>query len=116
MIGGGLVGCETALYLAQAGEHVTLVTRRIASGIGAGTPGSKPLYLLQGLSETGVKIIEKADLAAVQAEGAQLLLADQQFTIPADMVVNARGAEAQNELYEELRAALPADVPIDPDR
>ena len=75
-------------------------------------PGPNRYYLLQGLSETGVKIIEKADLAAVQAEGAQLLLADQQFTIPADMVVNARGAEAQNELYEELRAALPADVPV----
>ncbi|HHT01767.1 MAG TPA: FAD-dependent oxidoreductase [Firmicutes bacterium] len=112
VIGGGLVGCETALYLAQAGEHVTLVTRRMQAELVPELPGPNRYYLLQGLSETGVKIIEKADLAAVQAEGAQLLLADQQFTIPADMVVNARGAEAQNELYEELRAALPADVPV----
>jgi 2,4-dienoyl-CoA reductase-like NADH-dependent reductase (Old Yellow Enzyme family)/thioredoxin reductase len=55
VIGGGMVGCETAEFLAEQGKKVTITSRReeIATDVGI---VRKP-YLMQRLSNYGVEII-----------------------------------------------------------
>lgn len=66
VIGGGLVGCETAEYLAEKGHEVTIVEMlpRIASDVG-------PLVgalLLDRLAKYGVKVITGAKVSSLEQD------------------------------------------------
>ena len=105
VIGGGLVGCETAEFLAQQGKTVTIVEMlaEIANGVGHSfkTPLLKRLEAkVTILTGTQCKEIGK-NTVVVNGRFAQ----DQ--TIPADTVVLAVGAKPNNGLLISAQAIVP---------
>jgi len=102
LVGGGMLGLETAAYLAAQGNAVAVLKRYETIG-----RSIEPLYrdhLLRDLKEHGVEIITRVEVKAIQAEG--VLVRDQtgeERVVPADRVVLARGAKPADKLVQELR-------------
>lgn len=101
VVGGGLVGCEAALYLADKGKSVTLVEMlpEIAADVIYMTRPSllaeleaKRINCLTGLKlkeVTGTGIVAEDSSAATRR-------------LPADTVIMATGLKPENKLYQEL--------------
>jgi len=106
VVGGGLVGCETADYLAQQGKEVTIIEmlRHTARDIG---PAAR-YFLRRRLAEKGIKILTSTTVEEIvdggikvnSGEGSQLLG-------PVDTVVLATGAESVNELGPKVKNIVP---------
>ena len=102
LVGGGLLGLETAEYLAAQGNAVTVLKRYETIG-----RSIEPLYrdyLLRELKKHGVKIMTRVEVEAIQADG--VLVRDEageECVVPADQVVLARGATPSNELAHALQ-------------
>jgi 2-enoate reductase len=104
MIGGGLVGCETALWLAQQGKDVTVVEMLDAIlECGKPVPFMNKDMLMNLMAQAHVKVITSSSLLEVTDEGAVIIGKDfRKQTIPADTVVVAAGYTAQNQLFKEI--------------
>ena len=98
--GGGLVGCETALFLAQEGKKVTIVeTLPVAYDIN----WISRMALLPMLFESEV-IIENMTIKEFTVEGLIAIdLEGKEHTLKADTIVLALGAEPMNKLAEALK-------------
>lgn len=107
VIGGGLVGCEEALQLAQKGYHVTIVEmqeelapdcgRMHRLGLLHEVEQSERIDIRTGLRCTA--ITEQA-VTAVDADGSE-------FSFPSDWVVMAAGMRPNSDTAAELRALVP---------
>ncbi len=104
VIGGGLIGCETALWLAQNGKKVTIVEMLpdlLLSN--PPIPHMNRLMLLDLLPFNGVKIETNTRLEEVTGEGAVVSSESSgKRLIKADTVVLASGLVSDNTLYKEL--------------
>lgn len=108
VIGGGLVGCEVALHLAEQGSSVTVVTRRedfMGEGgdSGIGVEASNRAALLEMFEQRKVAVRTGHHVVCVDDDGA--LFADaagRQLRLPADRVVISSGFRAQPWFAEEL--------------
>jgi 2-enoate reductase len=108
MVGGGLVGCETALWLAQNGKDVTIVEalNNILSA-GQPVPHMNKIMLIDLLKKYNVKIITSNALLEVTNEGAVLI--DNKFKkqdIKADTVVIAVGFTSNRKLYDKIHGKI----------
>jgi len=106
VIGGALVGCETAEILAARGRQVT-VTRR---GLEMGTGLSEPLRLglLGRLARMGVVLRPGVKYERLTDAGLTVILDDgKRETIPADTVVLAAGSTPRAELLSVLEGRVP---------
>ena len=140
IIGGGAVGCEIGLYLAQMGtidsetvrfllvnEAETtdtikeLATRGVKDitilemdkTVGRGIGVSTRWVILQELARMGVKIRTGTAAQAIEKEGVIVTRPDGQTEkIPADSVVVAIGAEAENQLYQALKSEFLTVYPV----
>jgi len=109
IIGGGLVGCETALWLAKQGKNVTVIARHEAM---------RDMYWINSkdvkekLDETGrAKILTFTNVVEVNDEG--VVIKDEQGnqnTLPADTVMLAVRLEPNRKLLEEVEGKIPAEV------
>ncbi|MFA5079224.1 MAG: NAD(P)/FAD-dependent oxidoreductase [Dehalococcoidia bacterium] len=106
VIGGGLVGCETADYLAGKDMSVTIVEmlKHTARDIG---PAAR-FFLRRRLQEKQVLILTQStvksideDYAIVDTPGGQQRLG------PFDTIVMATGAVPVNSLYEQVKSIVP---------
>ncbi|MGI9951681.1 FAD-dependent oxidoreductase [Moorellaceae bacterium AZ2] len=103
VIGGGLVGCEVAEYLAQKGHEVTILEMlpQVAAGIG---PLVAPL-LLGRLKELGVKTIMEAEATAIR-DGRVIYKRDgREEALEADTVVVAVGSQPEDALAREMEGS-----------
>lgn len=106
VLGGGTVGCETALYLAEAGKKVTIVEMLpdIASGFSVPQKLAISKLIAQKVSAcfTGVKVerVTRRGVVISNKEG-------QKKTIKADTLVLAAGMEADDKLSGELQGKVP---------
>ncbi len=108
IIGGGLVGCETALWLAKTGTEVTIIEMlpELISG-GIPEPEMNRRMLLDLLSLHKVKSITGAALREVTGEGAIVTsVSGEQQIIKAETVVLALGLKTADELYQTLNGKL----------
>ena len=109
LVGGGLVGCETALWLAQKGAKVTIV-EALDKLMQVNAPlCSANLDMLERLIPfNGVEV--KCATTVVKNESGVVtvknLKTGEQSDIPADSVILCVGYAANNKLYDEL-AELP---------
>jgi 2-enoate reductase len=103
IIGGGLVGCETGLYLAQQGKDVTIV-EALDDILKSGKPMApmNEWMLRDLLNFNNVKIKTKAKLSKVTSEGAVINVEGKEEVIPSDTVIIAVGYKADNSLFKEL--------------
>ncbi len=103
IIGGGLVGCETALYLADLGHTVTIL--EMAPAI---AQEDAPLHRMALMQELGsrIQIYTGHRCTGITEVGVQAEAADgTMVTIPADTIVYAAGMRAKTEETDTLYTA-----------
>jgi 2,4-dienoyl-CoA reductase-like NADH-dependent reductase (Old Yellow Enzyme family) len=104
IIGGELVGCELAEFLAERGRQVTIVGE--TAKMGGGLQIVRRMRLLAELKEHGVAMFAGAEKIAIGEQSVHF--ADAEGTvreIPADHVIVATGARGDSTLADRLRAA-----------
>lgn len=106
VVGGGLVGCETALGYAREGKHVTLV-EALPDILSAGipVPEMNESMLRDLLAEAKVTVQTGARLAEVTPQGAKVTTAQGEQAIPADHIVLAVGFTPRPSLADALHGA-----------
>jgi NADH:flavin oxidoreductases, Old Yellow Enzyme family len=108
VVGGGLVGCETALWLSQAGREVTIV-EMLDDIILAGTPipHMNRIMLIDLLKQQHVKSITRSSLFEVKAESVSII--DRNFRrteLQCDTVITAVGYKSDNKLFKKLNGKV----------
>ncbi len=105
VIGGELVGCETADFLAEQGKQVTMMRRgrRMATRVVLmALPG-----LLDRLHSKGVTMLTEVSYQEINDRGVVLTTREgERRTIEADTVVLAAGARPKDELYRALEGKV----------
>ena len=108
VVGGGLVGCETALWLAQHGRHVTLVEAldKLMAVNGPLCHANKdmlerlvPFHGVQVMTGAKVNGYQDGILSITTTDGAQKL--------SCDSVILSVGYKEENSLYHELEFDVP---------
>ncbi|MBC3889228.1 FAD-dependent oxidoreductase [Acetobacterium paludosum] len=111
IIGGGLVGCETGLWLAQQGKDVTIV--EMAPDI-AGGPHGMPFMnydmLKDELTYHQVEIYKSTQVSSVEKDLITLVTQDGEVKLLADTVIIAIGYRAENHLYKQIN--VDSKVPV----
>ena len=108
VVGGGLVGCETALWLAQHGKKVTIV--ETLDGLMA---ANGPLchanrdMLVALLPFQGVTVVTGAEVKCYRNGVLSLAAAGRGREIPCDSVILAVGYREEDSLYRELEFDVP---------
>lgn len=105
VIGGGLVGLETAKFLAERGCDVTIL--EMLDTVGQGIYASVVLALTQALREHGAAILTGHRLTAVTGEGVQAQTANGPAFIPCDSVVLALGSTPDAAVVSAFQDAFP---------
>jgi 2-enoate reductase len=109
VVGGGLVGCETALWLAQQGKKVTIV-EMLGDLMIAGPPvaHANRIMLIDLLKFNKVETITNHSLLKVTDKG--VVLIDKNYmkkSLEADTVVLSVGLKPNKELYDKLVGKIP---------
>jgi 2,4-dienoyl-CoA reductase-like NADH-dependent reductase (Old Yellow Enzyme family)/thioredoxin reductase len=105
IIGGELVGCETAEFLAEKGKKVTIMRRgpEIATKVG---PCTRP-SLLGRLVEKNVTLLPDIKYNKVTPSSIVVTNKDgERKTIEADTIVLAAGAIPENKLYKDIKGGV----------
>ncbi len=106
VIGGGLVGSETADYLSGKGKNVTIIEMlgHIAEGIGP----AALFFLRNRLKEKQVKIMTRTTVKSIADDGVVVETASGEKRLgPFDTIVLAVGATAVNDLEEQAKDLVP---------
>ncbi|MEG0461604.1 FAD-dependent oxidoreductase, partial [Gordonibacter sp.] len=109
VIGGGLVGCELVLWLAQQGRHVSLVEALddILKLNGPLCPSNFEMLRLL-LASSGVDIVTKAAAKAFDGKRVLVDTPEGERSLAATGVVECVGYASNDSLYEECRYGSPA--------
>lgn len=105
IIGGELVGCETAEFLADQGKEVTVMRRgpEMATGVGPTTRD----FLLSRLLDKGVTLLREVRYDGVSPKGVIVTTRDgEERTIEADTVILAAGSVPDTGLYEAVKGKV----------
>jgi 2-enoate reductase len=101
VVGGGLVGCETALYLAQKGKKVTIV--EILGGIARDMFAINRMHLIKLLIDSGVRILMETTVSEITDDGVVVIDKDgKRSKLENDSVVLALGLKADRKLADAL--------------
>ncbi|MFC1981241.1 FAD-dependent oxidoreductase [Chloroflexota bacterium] len=102
IVGGGMVGCETAEFLTKKGREVIVLERlkRIGNDIGLSTRW----VVLKRLRETGVVMETGVEIVEVTAGGVRAIKSGSSEFFEGDTVVLAVGMETNNKLLNDLKS------------
>jgi len=106
IIGGGMVGCETALYLAQQAKKVTII--EILDKVMSDMLWINAMDLRELLDGVNVKVETSCNVEEITDKG--LVMTDQQGNkraLEADTIIIAIGLEPNRELVEPLQGKVP---------
>jgi len=105
VIGGGLVGCETALYLTQKGKKLTIV--ETLNDILRDTFRINRTHLQELLADAGIQVFTSTKVLEITDDG--IIIADKysEKKIKADTVVLAVGFKSDKNLSETLNGQIP---------
>ena len=108
VVGGGLVGCETALWLAQNGIHVTIVeTLDKVMAVNGPLCAANKEMLEALLPFNGVKIITGAKVTEFANGEVKIDTKEGSKTIMSDSVILSVGYKEENTLYNNLQFDIP---------
>jgi 2,4-dienoyl-CoA reductase-like NADH-dependent reductase (Old Yellow Enzyme family)/thioredoxin reductase len=103
VVGGGLVGCETADHLSDRGESVTVV--EILSAIACDADKDTKTYFEMRFQKNGVRVHAGASLVGVDGRYAIVRQGDSEMRVEAATVVFAVGSKPESCLYDQLVAS-----------
>jgi len=106
VIGGGLVGCETALYLAKEEKNVTVVEMLDDILATANHSVNNDLSLRHLLAEYNVDIRTKTKLVAAEDDHILVESSGESLKIDCDAIVIASGYKADHSLANELEGKV----------
>ena len=108
VVGGGLVGCETALWLAQHGKKVTIVETLDGLMAANGPLCHANRDMLEALLPfQGVTVVTGAEVKCYRNGVLSLAAAGRGREIPCDSVILAVGYREEDSLYRELDFDVP---------
>ena len=105
VIGGGMVGCEAAEFLASQGQEVTIV--EILPELAITMEGNNRLLLLERLNKLGVKILTGSEVLRFQGTRAVISKNGDTFELEVDGVIAALGSRANRSCAELESCGLP---------
>ncbi len=106
IIGGGIVGCEAADFLASQGKRVTIV--EIFNKVAYDIIKNIKFFLTQRLEEEKVEIKTSAKVTEILPDGVRIQTGDRIEELRGyDTIVLALGTTPVNQLSEELTGKLP---------
>ena len=104
IIGGGLVGCETGLWLAKQGKEVTVVEML---GQILGGPHGMPFMNWSMLTDLmkfhHMKVMTNASVTSIDGKKVTVAQNGKDTILEADTVIFAVGYKSENSLYESIR-------------
>ncbi len=103
IVGAGLVGGETADFLAEKGYDVSVVEIRPKALADMGA--SLRWILMDKLAKSGVRIFTSANLLEIKEGEAIIQTAEETLAIPVGSLVISVGFEADRQLIDEIEAA-----------
>ncbi|MGD0626854.1 MAG: FAD-dependent oxidoreductase [Thermodesulfobacteriota bacterium] len=103
VLGAGLVGCEAADLLSEAGKKVVLA--EILPEIAAGGDADTKAYFTLKFKKNGVEVFTGSNLNRVERNTAFLQRENEEIRVRVGTVVCAVGADPNDELYDELVSA-----------
>jgi pyruvate/2-oxoglutarate dehydrogenase complex dihydrolipoamide dehydrogenase (E3) component len=106
IIGGEVVGCETAEFLAEQRKKVTVMRRgpEMATGVG---PSQRPFFM-DRLSDKDVTLLAEVRYHEIIPGGIVVTTKEgKKKTIEADTIVLAAGASPEKKLYENIKDEVP---------
>jgi 2-enoate reductase len=109
VVGGGLIGCETAIWLAEQKKIVTIIEMLDDLMIGSiPIPHANRQMVLDMLKFNNVTVMTGTRLVEVTNEGGHLMNADlKKTTLNADTLVLSVGLTSNRQLYETLAGKIP---------
>jgi 2,4-dienoyl-CoA reductase-like NADH-dependent reductase (Old Yellow Enzyme family)/thioredoxin reductase len=110
VVGGGMVGCETAEFLAGKGETVTLI--EMIDEVAMDVEPRARFLLLQRLEKYDVRIKTGCKLKEIKPDHAVVMVQGGEMRIFADTIVLAVGYHSDNELETQLEGGTREIYPI----
>jgi 2-enoate reductase len=110
VVGGGMIGAETALFLAQRGFQVALTSRR--GEIATDAYRVNRLLLLSMLAESRVTIVNGTALVRGISGGVRLITGEVESDLETDAVVFARDMRPLNTLHSIFSGQVPSLIPV----
>ena len=107
--GGGLVGCDTALFLSvKKRKRVTVIEQFALEELGFQPYDANHIDLMRILDENGVKILAEAKIEEITDRGVIVTSKNgKRRKIEGDSVVIALGTQADSLLVEQLKGKVP---------
>jgi 2,4-dienoyl-CoA reductase-like NADH-dependent reductase (Old Yellow Enzyme family)/thioredoxin reductase len=100
VIGGGLVGAETAEHIAVHNHNATIV--EMQSDIAADMVSAPRHFLMESLKHNEVSIYTDSKVLEILDDAVIIETAEGQKKLAADLVVMAIGSKSNNELFDQL--------------
>jgi len=114
VIGGGLVGAETAEHIAVHNHKATIV--EMLPAIAAEMPGAPKVFLMESLRRNEVAMYTNTKVLKITEKGVTVQTADGTEDIPADMVIMAIGSRSNRSLADALSDRFKVTVVGDADK
>lgn len=106
VIGGGLVGCETALHISETAGHVTLLEMLDDILLTAEHCGNNDQDLRSLMTESAIEVRCGVRVTQITESGISLVRNGVTETVECDTVVIASGYRSNNQMAEELEDHL----------
>ena len=111
VMGGGVIGCETALYLARQGKQVTISTRRVAESL------AEDLYdhnnrdvLLMMIKAAEINVLSETVPVRVENNGVVVDQSGTESKVSVDSLVFAGQMISENELSKSFKNTSSTNV------
>ena len=98
VIGGGLIGCESAVELKNMGKDVTVVEMLPSIAPGCGVAQSNSLRV--GMQ--GVKVMTSTRCKAITDDGVLVQKGEEEILLPADSIILSAGMKPRSAVVDEL--------------
>ncbi|MCK4827767.1 FAD-dependent oxidoreductase, partial [bacterium] len=103
VVGGGIVGAETAEFLAAKGKKVSLI--EMLNGVALDAPDNVRIVLLENLEKMSVDMKTSTTLKAIDEREILVITNNREESIDGiDTVVLAVGSRPNSELFEKIKA------------
>lgn len=113
ILGGGMVGIETAEFLCEKGHKVTVVTSRSGmENLATDMEGTTRTLLLKRLPTMDIRFIFSAKVLEICGNQVHLTQDGQEQRLNADTLIIAQGVESDRELFPALKEGGPELIVI----